>query len=258
VPSLPSFNMPMESSTLLSTEAYHNNRRSCSYLDTTSFLGFIAISLAGCALITVMANSTGSRSDLWASTTTRPTLPTSVSHDLHRFSQHRLVKMQSRVHGTPGVEVADSTPLIFESSSETSSTGFSIEGQKQMVMAFGGIVLGTVFAIWKWASTNVTTPVRGAVLSSVVAGAALTMPNVAAAEMPMSDAGVAIEDSPMMQAMLQKSLEQRDARQKELLDKYYKKNFYDYFEFGGGCRAAPNEADSDIVKATKQWCKDNQ
>ena len=95
-------------------------------------------------------------------------------------------------------------------------------------------------------------------LSSVVAGAALTLPNGASAEMPLADAGVSIEDSPMMQAMLQKSAEQRDERKKELLNKYYRKNFYDYFNYAGGCRAAPNETDSDIVKATKQWCIDNQ
>ena len=71
------------------------------------------------------------------------------------------------------------------------------------------------------ASTNVTPPaLRGALLSSVVAGAALTLPNGASAEMPLADAGVSIEDSPMMQAMLQQSGEQRDERKTELLNKY--------------------------------------
>ena len=142
--------MRMESSILLSTEAYHTNRASRSAWDTTSVLGYIALSLAGCALLTVMANGTGSGSDLWTSTATVPTSTASVAHGLQRFPQHRPSTLQARAYGAPEFEVVSSFPPASESSPKTSSAGLSVEGQKQMFMAFGGIALGAVFAMWKW------------------------------------------------------------------------------------------------------------
>ena len=68
---------------------------------------------------------------------------------------------------------------------------------------------------------------------------------------------VEAEDSPMIQAMLARSAEKKEEREKERLQAYYKKNFKEYFQFTAGTCEKGSKATPECARVL-QWLEDNK
>eukprot|EP00240_Pyramimonas_obovata_P007279 CAMPEP_0118940534 /NCGR_PEP_ID=MMETSP1169-20130426/31675_1 /TAXON_ID=36882 /ORGANISM="Pyramimonas obovata, Strain CCMP722" /LENGTH=153 /DNA_ID=CAMNT_0006885049 /DNA_START=181 /DNA_END=639 /DNA_ORIENTATION=- len=70
-----------------------------------------------------------------------------------------------------------------------------------------------------------------------------------------SGSGVEDEDSPLIQALLAKSKENKDKYDKERLEDYYRRNFTDYFDFVAGSNVSGevSENEQKIREKLKGW-----